>query len=345
MGYTNSPLVNYTKISPNKGNNVNGKMVPDRTHAIDTITIHCVVGQASVETLGDIFANPNRGASSNYGVGTDGRIGMYVEEKDCSWCSSSAKNDNRAITIEVASDKVPPYAVNTKAFKSLIKLVADICKRNGIKELLWKNDPSLMGQVDKQNMTLHRWLAKTACPGEYLINKHDDIANEVNKLLKAETTAKTEPVYYRVQTGAYTNKANADRQLAKVKAAGFDTYMVKVDGYYKIQVGAYTVKKNAENMLSKVKAAGFSAFITTESGEAVSSKVSEPAKSNTALKVGDKVRLEKNAPIYGTTAKFQSWVYNSDLYVRKIDGNKVVISTLKTGAVTGEVDKKYLTKV
>lgn len=175
MGFTNSPLVNYTKISPNKTVN--------RNHAIDTITIHCVVGQCSVETIGNVFAPTSRKASSNYGVGFDGRIGMYVEEKDRSWCSSSASNDHRAITIEVASDTKEPYAVNDKAYASLINLVTDICQRNGIKELKWKADKSLIGQVDKQNMTVHRWFANKSCPGTYLYNKMGEIAAEVNKRL------------------------------------------------------------------------------------------------------------------------------------------------------------------
>ena len=175
MGFTNSSLVNYTKISPNKTVN--------RNHAIDTITIHCVVGQCSVETIGNVFAPTSRKASSNYGIGFDGRIGMYVEEKDRSWCSSSASNDHRAITIEVASDTKEPYAVNDKAYASLINLVTDICQRNGIKELKWKADKSLIGQVDKQNMTVHRWFANKSCPGTYLYSKMGEIASEVNKRL------------------------------------------------------------------------------------------------------------------------------------------------------------------
>ena len=175
MGFTNSPLINYTKISPNKTVN--------RKHAIDTITIHCVVGQCSVETIGNVFAPVSRKASSNYGVGFDGRIGMYVEEKDRSWCSSSASNDHRAITIEVASDKKEPYSVTDKAYASLINLVTDICQRNGIKELKWKADKSLIGHVDKQNMTVHRWFANKSCPGTYLYNKMGEIADEVNKRL------------------------------------------------------------------------------------------------------------------------------------------------------------------
>lgn len=174
---SNSPLVSHTNISPNR--------TSPRNHVIDTITIHCAVGQVSVESLGNVFKPESRGASSNYGVGYDGRIGMYVEEKDRSWCSSSASNDNRAVTIEVACDPSEPYAVNDKAYNALIQLVADICKRNNIKKLLWKNDKSLIGQVDKQNMTLHRWFANTLCPATFLIDHHADIAEQVNKILGA----------------------------------------------------------------------------------------------------------------------------------------------------------------
>ena len=129
MAYTNSPLVTYTKLSPNHSG--------QRKHVIDTITIHCVVGQLSVETIGNIFAPTSRQASSNYGIGKDGRIGMYVEEKNRSWCTSSSANDNRAITIEVASDTKHPYAVNDKAYAALLDLVTDICGRNDIKKLVW----------------------------------------------------------------------------------------------------------------------------------------------------------------------------------------------------------------
>lgn len=185
MTFTNSKLVNYTKISPNR--------TVGRNHEIDTITIHCVVGQCAVETLGHLFADPDREASSNYGIGYDGRIGMYVEEKDRSWCSSSSSNDHRAITIEVASDTYHPYAVNTKAYNALIELVADICERNNIKELKWKGDESLIGQVDKQNMTVHRWFANKSCPGDYLYNRMGDIANKVNKKLNADVNPEVKP--------------------------------------------------------------------------------------------------------------------------------------------------------
>jgi LysM repeat protein len=179
---SNSPLVDYTRISPNKNS--------PRNHKIDTITIHCVVGQCTVETLGNIFAPTSRQASSNYGVGTDGKIGMYVEEKDRSWCSSSAANDNRAVTIEVASDTKHPYAVNDRAFAALLDLVADICKRNGIKKLVWSTKKAdRMNHKNGCNMTVHRDYANKSCPGDYLYNRHGEIAAEVNRRLGVTDTA------------------------------------------------------------------------------------------------------------------------------------------------------------
>lgn len=139
----NSSLVSYVNLSPNKNS--------PRNHKIDTITIHCVVGQLTAKEIVNIdkFQNESGKSSCNYAVGTDGSIGLCVEEKDRAWTSSSRDNDHRAITIEVASDMTHPYAVNDKAMKALIELVADICKRNGIKELKWKADKSLVGKVDK----------------------------------------------------------------------------------------------------------------------------------------------------------------------------------------------------
>ena len=153
-----------------------------RTHKIDTITIHCVVGQASVEALCSLFQTS--GASCNYAIGADGRICTIVDEGDRSWCSSNPPNDDRAVTIECASDAVHPYAINQKVYDSLVKLCADICQRNGIPALKWLADRSLIGQPDKQNMTVHRWFANKSCPGEYIYERLGQIAKEVNQLIQ-----------------------------------------------------------------------------------------------------------------------------------------------------------------
>lgn len=180
MNMGNSPLVSYTKISPNR--------TSPRNHAIDTITIHCVVGQLSAETICGCFDSPSVKASCNYGIGTDGRIALCVEEKDRSWCSSNKANDHRAITIECASDKTHPYAINDHVYASLVALCTDICQRNGIPELRWQADKSLIGQPDKQNMTVHRWFANKACPGDYIYSRLGQIADEVNARLGKKTT-------------------------------------------------------------------------------------------------------------------------------------------------------------
>jgi hypothetical protein len=244
MAYTNSSLVNYTKISPNRTVN--------RNHAIDTITIHCTVGQCSVETLGNVFAPTSRQASSNYGIGYDGKIGMYCEEKDRSWCSSSSSNDNRAITIEVASDTTEPYAVTDKAYNALIELVTDICKRNGIKKLVWstsKNDR--INHKNGCNMTVHRDFANKSCPGTYLYGKHGDIATKVNAKLGASTTQQTTNTTtskstftaYRVKVtanalnirkGAGTNYA----VTGCIKDKGVYTIVAESNGWGKLKSGA-----------------------------------------------------------------------------------------------------------
>ena len=197
---SNSSLVNYVALSPNHSGT--------RNHKIDTISIHCMAGNLTVEQCGRIFANPNTEASSNYGVDSDGRIGMYVEEKNRSWCTSSAANDNRAITIEVANTVgYEPYPISDAAYKSLINLLVDVCKRNGIPKLLWKADKSLIGKVSEQNMTVHRWFANKSCPGTWLYQHHGQIADDVNKRLEEDEevvrwkTIKDVPAgYYRQQT-------------------------------------------------------------------------------------------------------------------------------------------------
>lgn len=166
---SNSSLISYTKISPNSSNPRNKK--------ISKITIHHMAGNLTIEQCGNVFAPTSRKASSNYGIGTDGRIGLYVEEKNRAWTSSNAENDNMAVTIEVANDVVGGnWHVSDKALESLINLCVDICERNGIEKLNFTGDKN-------GNLTMHKWFAATACPGAYLESKFPYIANEVNKRL------------------------------------------------------------------------------------------------------------------------------------------------------------------
>jgi SH3-like domain-containing protein len=200
---SNSSLICYTKISPNQSG--------ARNHVIDTISIHCMAGNLRIETCGEMFARSSTEASSNYGIGTDGRIGLYVEEKDRSWCTSSRSNDNRAITIEVANDggESTGWHVSNAAYTSLINLLVDICKRNNIKKLLWRADKSLIGNVALQNMTVHRWFAAKACPGDYLYNLHSKIASEVNSKLSGSTESVESTPIVSTSTN-YTVRVTAD---------------------------------------------------------------------------------------------------------------------------------------
>jgi hypothetical protein len=258
---SNSSLVSYTKLSPNHSG--------QRTHSIDRITPHCVVGQLSVEKLGEIFAPASRQASCQYGIGSDGRVGMYVEEKNRSWCSSSNANDQRAVTIECASDATAPYAFNNTVYSKLVDLCVDICKRNGKNKLLWiENKDKALKYVPASNemvLTVHRWFANKSCPGDWMFERMGDLAAKVTaELNKSSSVAANTTILYCVQTGAFSNKAGADALMQKVKAAGFDTCMVKAENLYKIQVGAFSRKKNADAMAAKLKAAGFDTFVTTK---------------------------------------------------------------------------------
>lgn len=247
---SNSPLVTYTRISPNR--------TSPRNHKIDTITIHCMASDLSVERCGAVFAKRTRMASSNYGVGSDGRIAMYVEEKDRSWCSSNKANDHRAVTIEVSCEPVSPYRVTDAAMAALIELVTDICRRNDIKQLLWKGDKKLIGQVDKQNMTVHRWFAKKACPGDYLYGKHSYIAAEVNKRLGNAQTADTPDPFapalpYKVRITASSLNvrrlgSTKSEVVATVRRNEVYTITAECDGWGRLKSGAgwiylkYTMK-------------------------------------------------------------------------------------------------------
>lgn len=217
---SNSPLVNYTKLSPNNS----GK----RTHSIDRITPHCVVGQLSVETMGHMFAQPSYQASCNYDIGSDGRVGLVVPEDQRSWCSSSNANDQRAVTIECASDQSYPYAINDTVYGKLLDLMTDICRRNGKEKLIWFGDKdttlNYSPAANEMILTVHRWFAAKECPGEYIYSRLPKIAAEVTRRLSGHGST-----LYRVrlrldmpdtQIGAYWILDNAKANCP----AGYSVY-------------------------------------------------------------------------------------------------------------------------
>lgn len=207
---SNSSLVDFTLISPNSTNPRNKK--------ISKITIHHMAGNLTVEQCGNGFANKNRQASSNYAVGTDGRVGMYVEEKNRSWASSSPANDHMAITIEVANDGGANWHVSDKALEKTIELCTDICKRNGIKKLNFTGDKN-------GNLTMHKYFAATNCPGPYLESKFPYIADEVNKRLNKNSEDLSMAQYEELKSEIATLKST----IESLKASKEKVYHYNVE--------------------------------------------------------------------------------------------------------------------
>lgn len=255
MAYTNSSMVSYTRISPNHSG--------QRTHSIDRITPHCVVGQLSAESICGCFTSPSRQASCNYGIGTDGKVSLCVEEKNRSWCSSSNANDQRAVTVECASDKTEPYAMNSRVYDSLVKLCTDICRRNGKKKLLWLGDRNktlnYTPKPDEMVLTVHRWFANKSCPGNWLYSRLGDLSAKVTAALGGSSVSK--PI-------------TDTKQLYRVRKTWADS---------KSQKGAFSVLANAKKCADANK--GYSVF--DEDGRKV-----YPTASSTAKKSVDTIARE-----------------------------------------------------
>lgn len=216
---SNSSLATVIQRSPNHSG--------QRTHKIDRITPHCVVGQLTASGIAGCFPS-GRGASCNYGIGSDLKIALIVDECNRSWCSSSNANDQRAVTIECASDKNSPYAFTEGVYAKLVDLCEDICRRNGKTKLLWFADKNKSLNYAPANnemvLTVHRWFANKSCPGDWLYSRLGNLATEVTRRLGGSPTSKPSSnsgeVKYRVrktwgdtksQKGAYNSLDNAKK--------------------------------------------------------------------------------------------------------------------------------------
>jgi hypothetical protein len=323
MAYTNSKLVSYTKLSPNHSG--------ERTHSIDRITPHCVVGQLSAESICACFTSTERQASCNYGIGTDGSVSLCVEEKNRSWCSSSNANDQRAVTIECASDKTDPYAMNDKVYATLIELCTDICKRNGKTKLLWLADKdktlNYSPASDEMVLTVHRWFANKSCPGDWLYNRLSDLASKVTAELGGTSSSATSTT----STASTTSTVSLPAVPFTVKVL-IDNLNYRsepsMSGTIKGQTGkgSFTITE-VSNGWGKLKSgAGWiyllnSSYCTVQNSTA-STKTSSTTSSSTSTSTGSS----------STDVPYNVKVTIADLNIRKGPGTNYA----KTGKYTGK---------
>lgn len=330
--YTNSSLICYTKISPNK-NTTRVHPTHNPKGVIDKITIHHMAGNISVETCGAVF-NGGRQASSNYGIGSDGRIAMYVEEKHRPWTSSSPANDYRAVTIEVAND-IPSDAggwhVSDKAMASLVNLCVDICKRNGIKKINYTGDAT-------GNLTMHCWFAPTGCPGPYLKSKFPWIAEQVNKRLSGNTTPSNTTNNVVLKAGAKLNLSSVALYASssiKTKAG------TKTGVYYVWSATEINGRIRITNSTNNVGKAGqVTGWISVS--DAKKALQPTPAK---VIKSGSKLKLTNTSLYASAYSKTKAGVKTGTYYIwsTSVVNNKIRITNStsnvgKSGQVTGWID-------
>lgn len=240
---SNSSLVDCTILSPNHS----GK----RTNKIDRITPHCVVGQLSAESIGGCFTSTSRKASCNYGIGKNGRVCLIVDEANRSWCSSSKANDQRAVTIECASDMSEPYTMNSAVYNKLIDLCIDICRRNGIKKLLWFADKAKSLSYEPANdeavLTVHRWFASKSCPGDWLYSRLGDVARRVTASLGGAVANTTETTSFpatpftvevKIPDLNYRSLPSMDGKVKGQTGKGVFTITDVTNGWGKLKSGA-----------------------------------------------------------------------------------------------------------
>lgn len=324
MGYTNSSLVDVTVKSPNHSG--------QRNHKIDRITPHCVVGQLTASSIGGCFTSSNRQASCNYGIGSDNKVCLIVDEVNRSWCSSNSANDNRAITIECASDSTHPYAFKDSVYKKLVELCIDICKRNGLKKVVWISDKTkalAYSPADGEcQLTVHRWFANKSCPGDWMFQRMGQLADDINAGLgvkvetpvveeKKEETTTTTDIIYVVKKGDTLGGIASKYNMSYNELAKYNN----ISNPNLIAVGQKIKIPNQK---------------TTTSTPSTSTETKN-------FKVGTEVALVPGST-YANGNTIPSWLFSTKCYVREIRKNgDIVFSTVKSGPITGVVKPDSLT--
>lgn len=258
---SNSGLVNVVGLSPF----TNGK----RTMTIDRITPHCIVGEFPVERLPQFF--DDEGVSCNYAIAKDGQVALIVDEDKNSWCSSNQGNDQRAVTIECSCDPYSPYKFNEDVFSKLISLTVDICQRNGMHKVVYipstreaiEYDPP----VGECQITLHRFFANKACPGEWFVENIDHFVRECNwKLIANVQSEVKKPICYCVHIGAFRNQYYADNIANKINGTGLLTLAAKIrynpdSNLYEVSAGEFDSEEEAKELGRTLQEEGFGVYI------------------------------------------------------------------------------------
>ena len=307
---SSSSLVDYTLLSPNNS----GK----RTHEIDRITPHCFVGQVTAERGAEVFLPESKQASCQYVIALDGRVALVCDEDNRSWCTSSNSNDQRAITIECASDIKSPYAFTDACYNKLIDLTVDICKRYGKTKLVWINNKEQALAYEPEDnelqVTVHRWFANKICPGEWMMSHMDDYVAKVNSRLNSGVQhAPSEP----------SAPSNEEKKYYRVRLSWADANS---------QIGAYEVLDNAKNACKT----GYAVY-DWDGNEVYSNKTS----TSSGLVDGCTITLKAGATYLDGRA-IPSWVTKSTLYYRGRNSKGIIFSTQKTGAITGVVSESAI---
>lgn len=311
---SNSSLVTYTRISPNRNS--------PRNQPITKITVHHMAGVMTVEQFGNIVANPSREMSANYAIGNDGRIGLFCPEADRSWCSSSPWNDNRSITIEVSNSAygdASGWPIGDKAYNSLIKLCVDICKRNGIKKLEFTGDKN-------GSLTFHYMFAATACPGPWMKSHAQDLCDKVNAQLTGSTPTPTPQ-----PSTSYTVSLKAN-DLIYETPGGRQTGTVGANGVFTIV---------EDKWISGVKYGK----LKSGAGWVIVAKANN-TNTSTSFKTGDLVKIASNA-VYYTGGGIPEWVKRENWYISSISNDRAVLgqNEAKNRNIQSPISTKYLTKV
>jgi hypothetical protein len=311
---SNSSLVTYTRISPNRNS--------PRNQPITKITVHHMAGVMTVEQFGNIVANPSREMSANYAIGNDGRIGLFCPEADRSWCSSSPWNDNRAITIEVSNSAygdASGWPIGDKAYNSLIKLCVDICKRNGIKKLEFTGDKN-------GSLTFHYMFTATACPGPWMKSHAQDLCDKVNVQLTGSTPTPTPQ-----PSTSYTVSLKAS-DLIYGTPGGRQTGTVGANGVFTIV---------EDKWVSGVKYGK----LKSGAGWVIVAKANN-TNTSTSFKTGDLVKIASNA-VYYTGGGIPEWVKRENWYISYISNDRAVLgqNEAKNRNIQSPISTKYLTKV